>query len=99
MPSEKVGRYLRPSSVPRGQGLVAACVEHSRAWVEGVSCHSRQGSIDFGGRRSGREDGGCGLSKDQKQEENLFTKALCAQHWAGDSKFATAFKLSSNPEN
>lgn len=99
-PSREVVRHAKPSSVPRGQGLVAACVEYSRAWVEGVGGYFRQGSIDFGGRTwPGREeDRGCGLSKDQKQEENLCTKALGAQPSAGASKCATALKLSSNPE-
>lgn len=79
---------------------MAARAEYSRAWVKGVGGYFRQGSIDFGGRTwPGREeDRGCGLSKDQKQEENLFTKALGAQAWAGASKCTTAFKLSSNPE-
>lgn len=34
----------------------------------------------------------------QKQEENLFTKGLGAQHWTDVPKRVPAFKVSSNPE-
>lgn len=64
--------------------------------MEGVGGYS----IDLGGRTwpAREEDRGCGLTKAQKQEENLLTKAPGAQHWTDASKRAAALKLSSNPE-
>lgn len=67
-------------------------MEYSRAWVKGVGGCFRQGSIDFGGRTwPGREeDRECGLSKNEKQEEKLSTKAPGARPWAGASKYTNA---------
>lgn len=89
-----ITRLLKSSSVPRGQGFVAARVEDPRTWVEGVGGYLGQEFIASGGRPSAYSLSQ-GLEAGRKP---VYPAPLGAQPWAGASKHVTVFTLTSNPE-